>query len=43
MGLNTRRADFIYDEMLRHRKYPENLFVASPLREQDLRKALSRR
>ena len=43
MGLNTRRADFIYEEILRHRKYPENLFVASHLREQDLRKALGRR
>jgi spermidine synthase len=42
MGLNVRRAGLIYLEILRHRKYPENLFVASPLREQDLRKALSR-
>ncbi|MDP2998572.1 MAG: fused MFS/spermidine synthase, partial [Bryobacterales bacterium] len=43
MGLNARRADLIYEEILRRRKYPENLFVASPLREQDLRKALGRR
>jgi spermidine synthase len=43
MGLNVRRAGPIYEEILRHRKYPENLFAASPQREQALRKALGRR
>jgi spermidine synthase len=40
MGLNDSGAEFIYDEMLRHRRYPDGLFVASPSNQQALRKAL---
>ena len=40
MGLNLRHADAIYTEMLRYRKFPKDLFTASPPREQALRKAL---
>jgi spermidine synthase len=40
MGVNDNGAEFIYDDMLLHRKFPDNLFVASAARGQALRKAL---
>ena len=40
LGLDLQRADQIYDEMLRRRRYPERLFVASPVRLHALREAL---
>ncbi len=40
MGLNDNGAEFIYEDMLRHRKFPEGLFLASAARKQALRKAL---
>jgi len=40
MGLNTYQNASIYDEMLRYRKYPENLFVGSDSATQYLKQAL---
>jgi spermidine synthase len=40
MGLNTYQSQGIYDEMIRRRKFPEKLFVASDRRLQTLRIAL---
>jgi spermidine synthase len=42
MGLNTYQDGPIYDDMLVHRKFPENLFVASDWRKQQLKAALLR-
>jgi len=43
MGLNLQGAVFIYEEMLRHRKFPEQLFVTSSQHAPALQKALGRR
>jgi spermidine synthase len=40
MGLNSYQNASIYDEMLRYRKYPENLFVGSDSATQYLKQAL---
>jgi spermidine synthase len=40
MGLNYYQGEFIYDDLLSHRKYPHGLFVASGQRMEVLRKAL---
>ncbi len=40
MGLNGNGAEFIYDDMLGHRRFPEGLFLASSARKQALRRAL---
>ncbi len=40
MGINLQRADSIYQEILRYRKYPDDLFVASGQSREALRKAL---
>jgi spermidine synthase len=42
MGLNLQRAGAIYEELLRHRTYPDGLLLATGEREQALRKALRR-
>jgi spermidine synthase len=41
MGLESQGAVFIYEELLRYRKFPEELFTASPQLKAALRKALS--
>jgi spermidine synthase len=43
MGLNLQGAVFIYEEMLRHRRFPEELFAASSPHDAALRKMLGRR
>jgi spermidine synthase len=40
MGLNNRKGAAIFDEMLQHRRFPANLFVASPPVLQELKTAL---
>jgi len=40
MGLNSYQNASIYDEMLRYRKYPDNLFVGSDSATQYLKQAL---
>ncbi|MFB3778078.1 MAG: spermidine synthase [Bryobacteraceae bacterium] len=40
MGLNDSGAEFIYDDMLLHRRFPENLFLGSPGRLRALRATL---
>ena len=40
MGLNTYQNASIYDEMLRYRKFPENLFVGSGTAKEYLREAI---
>ena len=40
MGLNLQHAAAIYDDMLRYRKFPRGLLVASPPREEALRRAM---
>jgi spermidine synthase len=40
MSLNQNGAEFIYDDMLLHRRFPDGLFIASDVRKQALRKAL---
>jgi spermidine synthase len=40
MGLNANRAELIYDQMLRYRRFPENLFKASVPTRETLRAAL---
>ena len=42
MEPNSQGAMFIYEEMLRYRRFPEALFVASSQREAALRKILRR-
>ena len=42
MGLNLYRGRAIYDEMLRYRKFPKDLFVASYDRELALRRRLGK-
>jgi len=42
MGLNSYQSERIYDDLLRYRKFPEDLFVASEPLIQALRKALER-
>jgi len=42
MGLNSRRRESIYEELLGYRKFPEELFVASDQRKEELRKAIER-
>ena len=41
MGLNVYQNASIYDQMLRYRKYPENLFTGSPSERELLRQMLS--
>ncbi len=43
LGLNMQGAYFIYEQMLRYRRYPKELFVASPPHEAALRKMLGSR
>jgi spermidine synthase len=43
MGLNTYQNASIYDEMLRYRKFPDNLFAGSDTAKQYLREALGGR
>jgi spermidine synthase len=40
MSLNQNGAEFIYDDMLLHRRFPDGLFIASGSRKEALRKAL---
>jgi spermidine synthase len=40
LGLNLRQADSIYNEILRHRQYPEDLVIATPALHRQLRKAM---
>jgi len=40
MGLNMYQSGSIYDEMLRYRVFPENLFVGSPIERELLREQL---
>src|SRR5579872_781771 len=40
MQPDVQGGTFIYDDMLRFRTFPESLFVTSPERRQELRKAL---
>ena len=40
MGLNDNGAEFILEDMLQHRKYPESLFAASDDKRRALLKAL---
>ena len=40
MGLNTYQSQGIYEQMIRRRKFPDRLFVASDRRLQTLRVAL---
>jgi spermidine synthase len=40
MGLNTYQSGSIYDEMLKFRTFPENLFVGSPIERELLREQL---
>ena len=40
MGMDSQGALFIYEDILRSRKFPPNLFLASPEREKMLRKAM---
>ena len=40
LSLNVNGAEFIYDDMLLHRRFPEGLFIGSDARKQALRKAL---
>jgi len=41
LGLNALREGAIYDDMLKHRTYPENLFIASERSQIELRRRLS--
>jgi spermidine synthase len=43
LGLNSYKDAYIYDDMLVYRKYPEDLFIASPERRAALEKAFDRR
>mgnify|MGYP001566902270 CR=1 FL=1 len=43
MGLNSQGAIFIYEEMLRHRRFPEELFAGSSQHAEALRRALGQR
>src|SRR5204863_4853691 len=43
LGLNSYKDAYIYDDMLVYRKYPEELFIASPERRAALEKAFGRR
>jgi spermidine synthase len=43
MGLNTYQNASIYDDMLRYRKFPDNLFVGSDSEKEYLREAMSGR
>jgi hypothetical protein len=40
MGMDSQGTMFIYDEILRRRKFPRNLFLATPEREKALRNAM---
>ena len=40
MGLNTYQSGSIYDEMLKYRTFPENLFVGAPIERELLRELL---
>jgi spermidine synthase len=40
LALNSDESQSIYEAILKHRKYPGSLFIASEKREQELRKAL---
>jgi spermidine synthase len=42
MGINTAQSDRIHDEMMKHRRFPENIFVGSGWRSQAVRLALER-
>ncbi len=40
LGLNSAGAMFIYEEILRHRRFPDNLLASTPASERALRKAM---
>jgi hypothetical protein len=43
MGLNTYENASIYDDMLRYRRFPDNLFVGSEAAKEYLREAIATR
>jgi spermidine synthase len=40
MGLNVEQSNFIYGEILKYRKYPEDLFIGTGMRNTALRWAI---